>query len=905
MELLALIALVLAGFAFVKATDAERRLNQVQRMLRDMSHQIAQLGGDLKTAPSDTGPAEPAAAAERQTPDAEAAPTTEAPRAPAPEPTPVLAQVSATSGHEPGAGAAPSPPGSDAKTIEEALTSRWLVWLGAVAIALAGTFFVKYAIDNGYLGPAARVTLGFLLGVALAIAGEWLRRRPLQRAIAAIRTNHVPPALTAAGLFTAFASIYAAYGLYDLLSPLVAFVGLAMVALLAVGLSLLQGPFVALMGLLGAFLTPALIGSPNPSAWGLFAYLLIVEAGCLAVARYRSWWQFALWTLAGVLLWPLIWMVTNGTPSDALPIGIHLLVSAAGYVALQHGRDRPEAREDWFEEIQRFSIAEWIVWGAACAAMFVLYLVVRWADYNAVSLVFVGLMSALYIFVGRREQILDGFAAVAGVITLAVAATMPLPANVSLPPALPGAPLIPPELQYFAGFNLAVAALFGVSGFVALWGARRPALWAAVSALVPILLLINAYDRIAEFGVDPAWALLALILAAASLYAAERVNRYRAARGLEVTLGIYAAAVVALISLAAAMTVRQAWLTVALSLQLPALAWINTRINTRSIQLIAAVVASAVLTRLVLNYNIFDYPLADNPVTSWVVYGYGVPAIAFFFAARVFRKLDAEALVGLLEAGALAFFVLLISFQIRLLVAGSLDATDYGLLEQSLQSIAWFSIGAALAIYHRRKNHRVAFAGSLLLLGVAAAQVFLLHLLASNPVVTHDPVGAYPVLNVLFLAYAIPAAFAFCVASAVSSTEHAAIAPYAAVAGFLLVFVYLTLEVMRAFQGPSLSTLRTSDAEVYTYSMVWLAYALTLLGLGIAYGQSLLRYASLAVLVITAAKVFLFDMAGLTGLFRVASFLGLGLSLVGIGYLYQRFVFHDPGAKRTAQPAPP
>jgi uncharacterized membrane protein len=87
--------------------------------------------------------------------------------------------------------------------------------------------------------------------------------------------------------------------------------------------------------------------------------------------------------------------------------------------------------------------------------------------------------------------------------------------------------------------------------------------------------------------------------------------------------------------------------------------------------------------------------------------------------------------------------------------------------------------------------------------------------------------------------------------------------------------------------------------------MVWLGYALIVLGLGIAFGQSLLRYASLAVLVITAAKVFLFDMAGLTGLYRVASFLGLGLSLVGIGYLYQRFVFHDPAAGRTARPAPP
>ncbi len=78
------------------------------------------------------------------------------------------------------------------------------------------------------------------------------------------------------------------------------------------------------------------------------------------------------------------------------------------------------------------------------------------------------------------------------------------------------------------------------------------------------------------------------------------------------------------------------------------------------------------------------------------------------------------------------------------------------------------------------------------------------------------------------------------------------------------------------------------------YSIVWLVYAVILLVLGIALSRSLLRYASLAVLIVTVLKVFLIDMAGLTGLYRVGSFLGLGLSLIGIGYIYQRFVFPRP-----------
>jgi uncharacterized membrane protein len=59
------------------------------------------------------------------------------------------------------------------------------------------------------------------------------------------------------------------------------------------------------------------------------------------------------------------------------------------------------------------------------------------------------------------------------------------------------------------------------------------------------------------------------------------------------------------------------------------------------------------------------------------------------------------------------------------------------------------------------------------------------------------------------------------------------------------------------------------------------------------------RLASAAVILITIAKVFLLDLARLHGVFRALSFLGLGLVLIGIGWLYQRLLF----PRRTAAPA--
>ena len=68
-------------------------------------------------------------------------------------------------------------------------------------------------------------------------------------------------------------------------------------------------------------------------------------------------------------------------------------------------------------------------------------------------------------------------------------------------------------------------------------------------------------------------------------------------------------------------------------------------------------------------------------------------------------------------------------------------------------------------------------------------------------------------------------------------------------------------------------------------------YALVLLALGMRRQQSGLRWASLVLLVIVIGKLFLFDLSELQGLYRVASFLGLAVSLLLVSFAYQRFVF--------------
>ena len=84
-----------------------------------------------------------------------------------------------------------------------------------------------------------------------------------------------------------------------------------------------------------------------------------------------------------------------------------------------------------------------------------------------------------------------------------------------------------------------------------------------------------------------------------------------------------------------------------------------------------------------------------------------------------------------------------------------------------------------------------------------------------------------------------------------------------------------------------------TNAEVYTYSVVWLLLGIALLLGGIFRQDKMLRYASLGVMLLTVGKVFLYDAAELEGLYRVFSFFGLGISLIGLSYFYTRFVFGE------------
>jgi uncharacterized membrane protein len=173
--------------------------------------------------------------------------------------------------------------------------------------------------------------------------------------------------------------------------------------------------------------------------------------------------------------------------------------------------------------------------------------------------------------------------------------------------------------------------------------------------------------------------------------------------------------------------------------------------------------------------------------------------------------------------------------------------------------------------------------------GLIAAGGVGLAATAGNPLFTYAPeqTGALvrgPLgLDSLFLAYAIPGLILLLAAWKLPALGRLRLGFIAL--GAALVALYAGLEIRRFWQGDWLGIPGLTQPELYTYTLALMLLGAALLYQAIAKRSDRLRRIAMAVIAVVVAKVFLIDAAGLTGLTRVVSFAGLGLSLAGLAWL--------------------
>jgi uncharacterized membrane protein len=185
---------------------------------------------------------------------------------------------------------------------EQILGGNWLARIGIVLLIIGAGFFLKFAFDQNWLGPAARVLLGVVAGLGCLGGGYcWRRRYPT-----------FAQALSGGGIALLYLSIFAAFVFFHMLNVYLAVGLLFLISCLSAVLATRQNSMaLAIIGILGAFLAPFLLGalgtdrSKSPIAgYGLplLVYIVVVDLGVLALSAFRNWRWFVLLAFFGSLL---------------------------------------------------------------------------------------------------------------------------------------------------------------------------------------------------------------------------------------------------------------------------------------------------------------------------------------------------------------------------------------------------------------------------------------------------------------------------------------------------------------------------------------------------------------------------------------------------------------------------
>jgi uncharacterized membrane protein len=963
MEFLILMGLSLACFILWQ------RVNKLEQRL-EIAEQLAEARGPH--APSEPRP-EPRPAPLREAFRHEGM----APRvAPLPEPEPKPEPQPAVASPAPAATPAPAPKQKPAPVQEEAPARRILsfedifgrylpIWAGGITLAVAGFLIVKYSIDAGLLSPAIRVVLGLLFGTGLIVAAEIALRKD-----AVVGDARIRQALSGAGIATLYASILVAANLYHLIGPMSAFIGLALVTALAAGLSLRFGAPSAVLGLVGGFAAPALVGSTSPNIPLLATYLALTVGGLCALGRSQRWWWLGALAVLGGFGWGAL-LILGGLNDTAsiLAIGTLTLLIAVAFPMLLLGDRGPMLRL-----------------GAALAGCAQMAALVAAGGYAPLEWGLFGLLSAAIMWLSRRQSLLTHAPMIGlgtGVLLTMAWFTTPVAlacvigggaiiyggpalwrlwrsdgtigdaiqlAGVSIAIAL-----IP--LLHFHGTtgpqNFTVLALGGsaIAAFAAALGWRHPdrlgdMRFALVSVTAIGLALLAAGLALPGWALAPATAaaaLAALMLgmraqdarigkaahgfAIASLLflsGANGPNELIVAMGVEVepTVAVQAfirwlvpaialiafarwsilprvrpgmqAGAVLLGYIAAAQLIPATWLALIPAALILAFALIGPRDRAPIPALATAGALSLAWAAIPLvqwlagaTQALVGEPLYATALPALLPVAIRIAAPALAIGLLLWRKTlpDPVRSIGTIQLAALGIIVAHILWKQVFGIADPVRFNALGMAERTL----WEAILAIGALAAWRLGSRRAAIG----LGAASGLHFgLFTLLLHNPLWDAQAVGPW-----LLPAYGI--AFALVLLSRKAIPGEPADRARGGIQ-MALILAFAMSALAQIFHGTWLMQGEVTQAEDISRSLLAIALAIGFLQWGIRRAQRDWRIASLVLMLGAVGKVFLFDAAGLDGLLRIASFAALGFSLIGVGWLYSRYL---PDSRLAAKEA--
>lgn len=760
-------------------------------------------------------------------------------------------------------------------SFEQNIGTKLSVWLGAVALIFAAFYMVKYSIDQGLLSPAVRLSLSGLFGAALIAGGQWLVARPH-----IANAQRIAQGLVGAGVVALYVCLYAGINLYHLISPAIAFGGMATVTAVAVVMSLRHGQPIAVFGIIGGLLTPMMVSSDAPNAPLLFAYLFVLYAGILSILVRRQWWKLALLMLVGTLGWAALWLSSSFQAADSLPLVI-FACGVCGVSLLAAARKIHEEGQSPY--LHGFNLLAML--GASLVVCWVAFKVeLSMFDWAMLELISLAVITLAFF----RPEIYRRAVWAKMLLDLALFALWVDKAETNS---------IAVVLSYLAIIYMALP----------LWMMRRtafPFFWAAVQSIFAPLVFLVTYWQLKTPGGDHFdWGSGAFFLSV--LFIGLTSRTVRLFQDDRESTAVYAMAASFFISTGMVIILPSSYLPLAFAAQILATILIYKVVAVESLKLIAFVLAGVFTA---MNYGFImlfakmlgtsltgdhyrGVPnlMADVGLKLWL------PALLTGAAYVVLTRFEESAI--LLRRILLAITLLLASAYIYIFVRSFFHPNDNifvieaGFIERSVITLLFALVSCALFYLYRTREWPVLpFAKIGVLLTLFRLTYFDLFL--HNPYLDSTQfLGDTPILHGGTLTYGMGALVCAFMAYANFWDDQPVVKKAARGLGIVFLFALSSITVTQFFRGGFISKPPMSDMELYGYSVAWLLTGIALLALGIVKGSKLARMASLCFILLTVVKVFLIDASELKDLYRVFSFLGLGASLIGLSFFYSRYVF--------------
>ena len=779
-------------------------------------------------------------------------------------------------------------------TFEKHIATKLPVWIGSISLICAAFFLVKYSLDADLLTDPVRAVMGLFFGSAMLYAGQWVSKRPH-----IANGLYISQGLIGAGIVSLYFISYAATQLWELIPPFMGFGAMAATTFLAVLFALRHGQAIAVFALLGGLITPALISTEAPSAILLFSYLFVLFSGLLSVMAHKKWWVLAILTLLGMFAWSGFWFFVRFNTADAFVLILFAMALSGAVLSITSryiSQKKPDDQDSKF--IHGLNLAA-IIGGVITIIVLSTKVTLTLFDWSMLGLLTIAVMALSYFkpHIYQKSLWLE-FAS-----TLVLLFFWALKADLN-------------EI-YVVLIGLAVIYIGGSGLLMRKTSDPRP--WALLQAGSAVALYLISYLTISTVVKDfeslkQVWGAIGLSGAVLSILRIKYIPQQFNVDGdtRDYLTAIYTLTTSAFIALGFVFLLPFMYLPLAIAGQIFTTALVYSRTNIASLKkaiFILSVVfiglnftqillfADLILTSMLNDgENIF---ISNSLIIEMPLLNLGVPMLLFAGALWTLLKAGCNSkklnnilfiTSGLL--GLATFYYIFREFTFD--GSRNIFRTPATFTERGFITIFMMVYAIGLMVVTRYLNVDYLNKWGTLLFRASVIRFIYFDIFLYNPFFTKGQfVGDWPVLNGLTLTYGfIPALIIFALFNKdfiLNSEVKRRL--YKTVAG-LSYFMLVTFSVRQLFHGGNISYhAATTASELYTYSLIWLLMGIGFLTAGIKYQIKSARMISLAFMLLTIGKVFLIDAAALDGLFRVFSFFGLGISLIGLSYFYTKFVF--------------